>query len=249
MPGGAKRPEGVVFGEGSPFLYDDAIMQNRHNLIAIGIALIAAIAIAAYVLINRVDVFPGTPTSTSTSTQNVDGLIVEGEGAIVTEGPPQLAAPSYERPLTFGDDLSAEVQAALTNQYERTVAILRENPQSFEAWNNLAILRKMTRDYEGAEIVWQYLARLYTESTIPFTNLGVLYMDFLTDYAKAEASFRQSIRNDTHDINAYRQLVSLYTTYGYKSTSTALILIEEGLDENPGNETLLSLRTELQASL
>ena len=93
-----------------------------------------------------------------------------------------------------------------------------------------------------------YVSKLYPTSSVPFDNLGSLYLDFIKEYRKAEENFKQAIENDAHDITAYQQLFSLYTLYGYKSdTSAAAELVAQGLKDNPNNQTLLQYQVQLGA--
>ena len=226
-------------------------MQNKHNMIMGILAALAIFAIGAYLLAR-----PSAPSTTTTGTSTpitttIDGVTIKGD-ATVTEVPNQtLKAPDFRIPLTFSDSTSADVRAALIGQFDATVKVLEGNKKSFDAWINLGTLRKMTGDYTGAETDWKYVASLYPKSTVPSDNLGGLYLDFLKNYPKEETYFKLSIANDSHDINAYQQLISLYTVYGYPSAQAgkdkALALVERGIAANPNNQTLLDLRTQLQA--
>lgn len=178
------------------------------------------------------------------------GVTVRGGDVTVTEvssEPQAPKVPDYKTPLTFPDTLSEDVRTALQRQRTATIAILDKEPTNFNAWINLGSIRQTVTDYLGAEVAWSYAATIYPKSTIPFDNLGWLYLDFIKDYPKAETNFLRAIGNDTHDINAYEQLFSLYTIYGYKKeTSAAADIVERGLSANPGNQTLLQLQQQLQ---
>lgn len=226
--------------------------RNLHNYIAGGAALVAIIAIGIYLYANR----SASPTldeaaSAGTTTTTVSGVTTAGGGAKVTEpaAPAAPSAPDYRTPLAFSASTDAAVKLALQKQFDATVAILAKKSTDFSAWVNLGILRKTVGDYKGAEADWIYVTKLYPSSTVGFDNLGELYLDFLKDYPKAEANFKQSIKIDSHDINAYQQLFSLYTTYGYKQgTSAAADLVAQGLKANPNSQTLLQLQSQLKAT-
>lgn len=225
--------------------------RNLHNYIAGAIALIAIIAVGAYLFMNRgTDSVGSNATSTATTTTNVDGVTVAGGTATVTEnsGARAPAAPNYKTPLSFSATMDEAVKLALQKQFDATVSMIDKDKTSFQGWVNLGIIRKMVGDYKGAEAAWKYVVQIYPSSTVGFDNLGALYLDFIKDYAKAEAMFKQSITLDSHDINAYQQLFSLYTTYGYKQgAAVAAELLAAGLKANPGNETLLQLQSQLSA--
>jgi tetratricopeptide (TPR) repeat protein len=163
---------------------------------------------------------------------------------VVDSGTP---APDYKKPIAFNASVSAEVRAALNAQLAQTQAVLAKSPTDFAALINLGTLHKIGGDYTNASIYWAYAHAIFPKSTVPLDNLGGLHMDFIKDYAKAEAEFKASIALDPADTNAYRQLVSLYTLYGYKTKADAVALVQQGLKANPNNETLLQLQSQLQA--
>jgi tetratricopeptide (TPR) repeat protein len=158
------------------------------------------------------------------------------------EGP---AAPDYTKGIAYGAAVSADARTALNAQLAQTQAIIKSKPTDFEAWVNLGVLRKIGGDYQGAAEAWRYVAAIYPNSTVPLDNLAGLYMDFIKNYPKAEANLKASISLDAHDIHAYEMLVELYTTYGYKSKADALVLIRQGLVQNPNNATLTQLKAQL----
>jgi tetratricopeptide (TPR) repeat protein len=190
-----------------------------------------------------------TTTATSTVTFG-EGFSLTTSGKVAVKESGESVTPvDFRLPLLFKTALEANVQQALSKQYDATVAVLASKPTDFQAWINLGLLRKLSGDYEGAVRDWSYVAKLYPKSTVPFDNLGWLYLDFIKDYPKAEANFKQAIANDKHDITAYQQLFSLYTIYGYKKgTSAAADLIRDGLKANPNNEILLQLQAQLSGS-
>ncbi|MFA7310045.1 MAG: tetratricopeptide repeat protein [Candidatus Paceibacterota bacterium] len=227
-------------------------MQNNksYNLIIAVIGVLIILAIGAY-LYTRTNTAPAVIEGASSTpiTTNNNGVVTTGGSSTVTDVTPQkLVAPNYRTPLAFSASISSEVRAALNKQFDATVAIIAKDSINFQAWNNLGIVRKMAGDYKGAETAWKYVAALYPSSTIPFDNLGGLYLDFLKDYPKAEANFKVAIKNNAQDINAYEQLFALYTTYGYKAgTSAAADLIAQGLKANPDNQTLLQYQSQLNS--
>ena len=220
--------------------------QTRNYIIAGVLALIAVIAIALYIHAHPLNSSSSGQAATSTPiTTTTNGVTVSGGNATVTEQSPALVAPDYKKPLTFQADVSADVRAVFQHQFDLTIQALDKDKSSFAAWVNLSTLRKGTGDYKGSETILIYVSKLYPKSTVPTDNLGSLYLDFIKDYPKAESNFKASIGNDPHDINAYEQLTSLYTTYGYKDKATARALLQQGLAANPGNQTLLDLQTQL----
>ncbi len=188
--------------------------------------------------------------STTTIAITENGVTVRGGDVTVTEekpASPRPKAPDYKAPLTFASSVSEDVRGALERQRIATIAQLDKDPVSFNAWINLGNIRHTAGDYKGAEAAWTYAGVLYPKSSVPFDNLGWLYLDFIKDYPKAETNFLRAIANDAHDINAYEQLFSLYTMYGYVPRANAAAdLVERGLKANPGNQTLLQMQEQLR---
>ena len=147
----------------------------------------------------------------------------------------------------FDENVAKEIQVLLEKKFDDLQVIFASDTTNFSAWIESGILRKAAGDYMGAAEDWGYVAKLYPKSTIPFDNLGDLYLNFLKDYPKAEANFKTSIAFNPNNIHAYQQLFALYTLYGYKTdTSAATNLVSEGLKKNPGNETLLQMEQALR---
>jgi len=175
------------------------------------------------------------------------GNIIEGDATITEEEVPQ--APDFARPLAFADTIDGEVKALLRGKFDEVQSVLKEDTTDFNAWVTLGTLRKTAGDYAGAAEDWNYIAKLYPNSTIPFDNLGDLYMNFIKNYPQAEANFKASLVFNPGNIHAYQQLFALYTTYGYKTDTTAAAdLVAAGLAKNPGNATLLQMQQELQTA-
>jgi len=175
----------------------------------------------------------------------LSGNIIEGNATITEEEVVQ--APDFTRPLSFGAGMDTDIRTLLQRKFDDLQAVLKENPLSFNAWVEIGTLRKTTGDYAGAAEDWHYIAKVYPNSTVPFDNLGDLYMNFIKNYPQAEENFKASIAFSPGNIHAYQQLFSLYTIYGYKAdTSAAADLIAKGLAANPGNETLLQLKQQLE---
>lgn len=222
--------------------------RTRNGIVVAAFVLIAILAIAYFIYTRPGKSLPASQEATTTPiTTTTDGVTVSGGTATVTELPSAPVPPDYKKPLIFQTDVSADVRAAFQYQFDQTVKALDKDKLNFAAWVNLAILRKGTKDYKGTETILIYLSKLYPKSTVTFDNLGSLYLDFLKDYPKAELNYKTSIANDSHDINAYQQLVSLYTIYGYKDKATARTLLQQGIAANPGNQTLIQLQTQLDA--
>ena len=168
-------------------------MQNNSPLrtLLITCATLAVLAAGIYLYINR------APVATTSQTLS-DGTVVSGlpEGATVTEetSAPQPVAPNYRAPVAYGADVTAEVKAAIEPRLAADIALLDKNSSNFNAWMDLAILRKIGGDYRGAEAIWLYATKQWPTSYIAFHNLGDLYQNFLKDSAKAKFYSDQATR-------------------------------------------------------
>ena len=160
-------------------------------------ALILLAAAGTYSYMRRA---PATSSSTASTTSQTlsDGTVVSGlpEGATVTEetSAPQPVAPNYRAPVAYGADVTAEVKAAIEPRLAADIALLDKNSSNFNAWMDLAILRKIGGDYRGAEAIWLYATKQWPTSYIAFHNLGDLYQNFLKDSAKAKFYSDQATR-------------------------------------------------------
>src|SRR3989344_5558094 len=244
------------FAFGLSLGYDAPMPQEKtaipHGLIAALVGAAVLIGLGAYLYTRGAAPAPvNDVTNASSTTSSGDGVEIVGSGDVTVASVPAVKAPEYRTPLSFSASVPAEVRIALSKQFDDAVETLTQDPRSYEGWVTIGILRKYVNDYKGAESAWGYAAKLYPKSTVPFSNLGSLYLDFLKDYPKAEANYKQALANDSHDINAYQQLVSLYTIYGYLSVQAgkdrALTLLEQGLSANPDNQTLLQLQAEVRS--
>ena len=215
--------------------------NNKPYYLVVGV-LVAVAVVAGLIYLTNAPQTPGTKTPEDRPLGN----IIEGNGTVVEE---TVLTPDFTRPLAFADTVDAEVRTFLQGKFDGLQETLKGNSTDFNAWVALGTLRKTAGDYAGAAEDWDYIARLYPNSTIPFDNLGDLYMNFIKNYPQAEANFKASLVFNPGNIHAYQQLFALYTTYGYKTDTTAAAdLVAAGLAKNPGNATLLQMQQELQTA-
>ncbi len=226
------------------FWYYASMTTQQTILAALAVAIVAA---GGYYLFNR-STTPSMPENSETATTTRTGTPGVGEGASQSQtlnfgG----AAPSLDRQLTFSTDLSAEAKAALATQKTKWTADLKKDPQDAQAWLSLGTVYKIAGDYRGAEEAWNWVVALNTSiSYLAYNNLGDLYMNFLKDNAKAEASYKIVIALKPDLIDSYRNLYTLYR-YTLKDDAKAAAILEQGLKSNPNNSDLLTLKQELSA--
>ncbi len=134
---------------------------------------------------------PAPATTATTTTQTLsDGTIIGGlpEGAVLTEVIPvaEHKSPNFRAKVVYAASVSADVRAAIEPRLAADIALLEENPDNFNAWMDIAILRKIGGDYRGAEEIWLYATKHWPKSAVPFQNLADLYQNFLNDPGKAK---------------------------------------------------------------
>ena len=237
-------------------------LQRNRALFAVALVIIVLIALLVYRNFLQSSLAPGASSTASNAIDFLAGgprVSIEASGTgkytiqdVTGKTPAQdvkssPAAFDFGKPIVFSASISPEVRSALNANLTSAQATLRQKPTDFSALVQIGNLHHMGGDDKEAERIYLYVASIYPSSTVPFDNLGSLYLDFLKNYAKAEANFKRAIEINPHDISAYQQLFSLYTTYGYrKDTKTAADLTAQGLKDNPDNQTLLQLKAQLE---
>ncbi|MEK7106842.1 MAG: hypothetical protein AAB899_01475, partial [Patescibacteria group bacterium] len=197
---------------------------------------------------------PESPTSTSTSTSpasastetgttttniTVGNLsILAAGGYTVKEIPIQNTAPKapdYSAPLIFSASvgLAEDQKSALQARVAGLRAQLAEDPFNYTAWLALGRIFKSSGDYAQAEKMWKYVSLQWPTDATVLGNLGDLYMNFIRDYPKAEASYLGAIRNDARQVNAYRNLFQLYSVLYTTHASAAEDILKKGIENNP----------------
>ena len=168
--------------------------------------------------------------------------IREGGGTIeqlpvdTTITPPSaIAAPKLERSLTFPDNFDETAQTIIQNNIIALTAVLKEQPDSFSAWSDLAIQYKIIGDYEGAAEIWEYLNKVAEGNTISRVNLGNLYHYQLKNYEKSETNFKDALRINKELSEAYTGLFELYRYSFRTNTSEAENILKEGIAALPQN--------------
>jgi tetratricopeptide (TPR) repeat protein len=80
---------------------------------------------------------------------------------------------------------------------------------------------KNAGNYDGAIAVLNQATAVYPNDTVAYNNLADIYMNFKKDYVLAELNYKKIIVNNATDLNAYRNLLELYTVRSFKSGTTA----------------------------
>ncbi len=126
---------------------------------------------------------------------------------------------SEEKKLTPEKLLTLEIKnSALTpeqvesfkERFNNAKETLQKDPNNFNAWLFLGVIKKGVGDYEGARDVFLHAADLRPQSSTPFANLADLYAYFLNEPQKAEESIKKAIANDSKDYSLYLALADIY---------------------------------------
>lgn len=169
---------------------------------------------------------PRTPTT--------GAVTVGAQGDIIGQpvATPGIAAPDFKNPITC--TFAADACENVRKQQADIITALTSNKTDFDAWITLGVLYKMSRDYKGAAVMWEYVSAIYPKNTISFANLGDLYTNFLKDYPKAMAAYTQEIKNSPTNLDAYKSLFQIYTTTSYTGEAGAAEkVLKEGITANP----------------
>lgn len=222
------------------------INQNRQSIISIFIVLIVLVG-GAFLFIRGTKPSAGAPgsasttSSASTTDMNIAGgtLGITGTGGYtvreISAGASAPQAPDYRAPLVFSSslNLTAEQKSAIEAQATASRATLAKDPSNYTAWLSLGRSFKAAGDYAQAAKIWNYLSLNWPTDAISLENLGDLYMNFIRDYPKADASYLGAIQRDVHQINAYRNLFSLYTNLYTTRASSGEDILKKGIQNNP----------------
>jgi tetratricopeptide (TPR) repeat protein len=111
---------------------------------------------------------------------------------------------------------------------------------------NLAVLRKMIDDYEGARQIWEFLTLASPQQPGPFANLASLYAFDLKDPVRAKENFTKAIQKNPKDVSVYRNAYDFYR-YFLKDNNQAKLMLTEGIAQtkSPDLQYLLDHYDEL----
>ncbi len=108
----------------------------------------------------------------------------------------------------------------------------------------MGVDRKIGGDYAGAIAAWNYVAQTGPSSInyIAYGNLGDLYQNFDTNYAKAVTSYQAAIAINPNVPDYYLDLYNLYR-YDDNNPAAATAILQAGLKANPNSSELLQLQS------
>lgn len=145
-----------------------------------------------------------------------------------------IPAPELERPINIPAKMSADAAKNVRDGIARVILELKQKPNSYGAWINLGIYRKIAEDYEGASQAWEYAALLSPKSPMTFDNLGSLYGYFLKDSKKAEANFKKAIETGGSKAQYYYSFALFYVDI-LKDNAKAKQILQQGIAADPSS--------------
>ena len=215
------------------------------------IAIIASVLVIGFVVIFRSQIgrlvtfqqggeqqnFSESPLpslSTAPSESEVPGISrtpspVSSQMPIYSGRPQDELRPDPEEVKLYSESQKQDIYRALQN-FGKTV---KENPDLFNLWIQLGLLKKTIGDYEGARDAWEYASIIRPLNDISFANLGQLYWRYLHLYAQAETNFKTAIKNNPHDSGTYGSLSDLYFYSMKDKAALADDVLLQGLAANP----------------
>lgn len=219
-------------------------MQNQKILMSL--LIIAAIIVGYFVYKNVVKqkTVPVDMATITTETKNNPDETINssGTGAKTAEKTTPLIArlPDLARPIIILAKLAPETETMARTKIAELSKELATEPGLFGSWLDLASYRKLIGDNVGAEEIWLFMTKQWSDHEVPYINLSNFYHYQMHDFAKSEAAFRKAISIKPNSIPSYIGLHELYTlSYAEKAGLADDILIE-GLKNNPKNIPLLS---------
>lgn len=156
--------------------------------------------------------------------------IFSGKPVILYKGrPTEELRPVADEVKLFSEEQKQEIYRSLQN-YGKTV---KKNPDFFNGWIQLGLLKKIIGDFEGARDAWEYASLISPKNSISFANLGELYWRYLHIYPQSEINFKASIENNPKDPGTYVSLSDLYFYSLKEKLNLADDVLLQGLAANP----------------
>jgi tetratricopeptide (TPR) repeat protein len=94
---------------------------------------------------------------------------------------------------------------------------------------------KTAGNYDAAIAKLNAAIEIFPGNVVAHNNLADIYMNFKKDYAKAELNYKKVIESDPKQLDAYRNLLELYTLTPYRPTPNAHVdIVARALKSIPG---------------
>ena len=146
-------------------------------------------------------------------------------------------------PVVGSTQLSeGDKQRYLTRFEEQKKVAIDTNFDVLQNINEIAMIKKLLGDFEGARVAWDYANIIRPENSLSFSNLAALYQFDLKQFDRAEENYLISIQNDPDDLPTIRNFYELYY-YDFKDNSKAEALLLDSITRNPESDILKDLYT------
>ena len=117
----------------------------------------------------------------------------------------------------------------LNKQYQK----LTEDDHIYIRWNNIGILKKRLKDYDGAIEAWENAISTNPDQYLAFGNLADLYLFDLGEYEKAEEYYLKVLKLNQNNYTYYHGIASLYRYNLTDRADRVEYWILEGAKNNP----------------
>ena len=222
-------------------------MFTVKNKIYFLIPLLAVLSLFVYLYQdrNQLEVIDKTGEDKLDNTTTTPNIGVGGTGDFtvtpLSEGKIDIKEPSLDREIVIPNYFSKEASEIVKNKINEVVSNLRSGQSTSENWLKLGVYRKQIDDYEGARQIWEYVATVWPDSYIAFSNLGDIYHYYIKDYVKAETNMLRALQLEPKVLSNYRNLFDLYAlSYTEKKDKADDVLIE-AIKKNPDKIDIMIL--------
>lgn len=178
------------------------------------------------------------PDSQGTSTISNDAG--KAEPPVQNNSIESKALKIISKPIVFGEGVSDIERQKIEAKIKELTDSIKQNYNYLNVWLDLGNYRKLAGDYNGAIEAWKFALSIRPNDFIAYHNLGDLYGFTLRNYQKAEEYFLKSIKNNPQNVDAYIQLVTIYTNYLKDKYSQIENLLLQGIKDvaSPANYNL-----------
>lgn len=135
--------------------------------------------------------------------------------------------------------LSEERRQKLYGTIQNDGTAVKKDPNLFNVWIELGLLKKIIGDYEGARDAWEYAGAIRPKNAVSFANLGEIYASYLKNPAKAEKNFKIAIANQPNAPGAYITLSDFYSAEGRAQDAIDILL--KGNTANPKSVDIIKM--------
>jgi tetratricopeptide (TPR) repeat protein len=140
--------------------------------------------------------------------------------------------PDFRTPIKYSADIAPEVKAIIETRFKALQDKLTKDTFDLASWVDLGALHKMAGDYAGAETAWVFVTKAAPKHATAYANLADLYMNFLKNYPKADAMYKQEVAIQPDAIDAYISLAVMYENF-YKAGGSPDAILKKGIVANP----------------